>query len=283
MPVPIKPMTWRTSQLAEADSTLEMFTAPIEDVKNMLSNFENLCRAGRWQEALVGLQMANKWILNVERDMLEFLGVSQEDTLSSNLDENIRQAMAMPGNRMRDNLQRLHHISNDISAIGNAIKAADFGLAITIVTRSIAKLDDLKMRVYDMDASGLHSPPPPPKKQNFPIWGTLYDEEGEPHMGWIDPSSPEYHGQWENWKEWGSTPPEDTEEWGPEPLPPSLKERWDTFFDEEEAQKDPRFQAGFGTKIRPKKTKQASTFRQRTIIRKSIPSVSDEMMKKFKK
>jgi hypothetical protein len=94
MPTPIKPKWWRMSQTepTDADSALQMFLDPIDDVRRMLDNFESLCRTGKWHEALVGLQMANKWILDVERDMLEFMGVDQEETLASNSRLNIRMA-----------------------------------------------------------------------------------------------------------------------------------------------------------------------------------------------
>lgn len=96
MPTPIKPREWRMSQAepTEADQTLQMFVGPIDDVKGMLENFESLCQMGKWHEALVGLQMANKWILDVERNMLEFLGVEQEETISGSDPSNPRFAQA---------------------------------------------------------------------------------------------------------------------------------------------------------------------------------------------
>ena len=111
MAIPIKPRMWRASQVA--DSTLERFTSPIADVRNMLENFEGLCRSGQWAEALVGLQMANKWILDLERDMLEFMGVDQEDTVASNLSSLRTAQVSLPGtkaaiilNRVKEALQR---------------------------------------------------------------------------------------------------------------------------------------------------------------------------------
>ena len=94
MPTPLRPRNWRIAQ--DANLMADRFTNSLDDILKMLENFETQCQQGNWPEALVALQMTNKWILDTQRALLEFLGVEQDDMLSnsSNSHVNTRTARA---------------------------------------------------------------------------------------------------------------------------------------------------------------------------------------------
>jgi len=151
MPTPIKPQNWRTSQLAEADTTLDQFMGPIQNVRDMLENFEKQCQQGNWEEGLVILQMTNKWILDLQRDMLEFLGVSQEDVTASNHSRTITSQVSYEGMQVANILHRAKETI--MRAIDEAARG-DWGYAsnsVAMAREAIESAERLITKTRDED------------------------------------------------------------------------------------------------------------------------------------